>query len=86
MSAELLAAASAETARCVVLGETPEFETWEVGYSAVAAASVAVALVAGMEATSRALGVGQCYIRIVAGPALTLEVALVAAGHRNCRV
>ena len=47
--------------------------------------SAAEALVAGMEATSRVLDVGKCCIRIVAGPVLTLEGVLVAAGHQNCR-
>lgn len=48
--------------------------------------SAAEALVAGMEATSRVLGVGKCCIRIVADPVLMLEGVLVAVGHQSCRV
>lgn len=45
-----------------------------------------MALVAGMEVTSRALYVEKRCIQIVAAPVLTLEGVLVAAGHQNCHV
>lgn len=45
-----------------------------------------MAPVAGMEVTSRVLCVGERCIQIAAGPVLTSEGVLVAAGHQNCHV